>query len=162
MLLTIDNISKKYSQEFILENISINIEESNIYGIVGINGAGKSTLIKIIQGLIFPDSGNIKFYINDKAKNIFYLPENFTPINYLSCIEYIQNYFYYLEKKPDLEEIVKAANMINFNPKYLEMPISSYSKGMTQKIFMIMLLIFIMMELIRIPFCCIELCLDGL
>ncbi len=58
-LISIENITKSYSEKILLNEISLGINEGDKIGIVGINGAGKSTLLKIIAGLENPDSGRM-------------------------------------------------------------------------------------------------------
>ena len=59
--LSLKNISKKYN-EFFLDNISYDFRKGKTYYIVGSNGAGKTTLLDIIAGLIFPDTGEIRYF----------------------------------------------------------------------------------------------------
>ena len=59
MILALNNVSKSFGTDVILENISFHIEEKEKVGIVGVNGAGKSTLFKIITGELSLDSGEI-------------------------------------------------------------------------------------------------------
>lgn len=59
MILALNNVSKAFGTDVILENISFHIEEKEKVAIVGVNGAGKSTLFKIITGELSPDSGEI-------------------------------------------------------------------------------------------------------
>lgn len=58
-LMTLENISKSYSEKKLLENISFGINEGEKIGIIGVNGTGKSTLLKIIAGAEVCDSGTI-------------------------------------------------------------------------------------------------------
>ena len=53
------NLSKVYPL-FKVDNISLDVKQGYITGLIGPNGAGKSTLIKMIIGLIHPDSGTIR------------------------------------------------------------------------------------------------------
>jgi len=55
----IRGLSKKYGSFKILENVSLSVNEGEIFGLLGPNGAGKSTLIHILAGLVKPTSGNI-------------------------------------------------------------------------------------------------------
>lgn len=56
--LQIINLTKRY-ENFTLNNISFDLEYSQIVGLIGPNGAGKSTTLKSILGIIHPDSGKI-------------------------------------------------------------------------------------------------------
>ncbi len=58
-LITLENISKSYSEKKLLNNISLGINEGDIIGVIGINGTGKSTFLKIIAGVEHEDSGSI-------------------------------------------------------------------------------------------------------
>ncbi|HWR60760.1 MAG TPA: ABC-F family ATP-binding cassette domain-containing protein [Clostridia bacterium] len=58
-LITIEGITKSYSEKALLNDISLGINEGDKIGIVGVNGVGKSTLLKIIAGIEKPDSGRI-------------------------------------------------------------------------------------------------------
>ena len=57
----INNLSKSFDNNKILDNVSLVVEEGDIYGILGLSGAGKSTLIRCINGLEAYDEGEILF-----------------------------------------------------------------------------------------------------
>lgn len=61
MILTTNELCKKFKEQVVVNNVSLNVEENSIYGLVGPNGAGKSTILKMIAGIIRPSSGNIEF-----------------------------------------------------------------------------------------------------
>ena len=68
-MLSLKNISKKYDNTTILEDISFTCEKGDIVGLIGSSGSGKTTLLRIISGLETPDSGIIKLnykIVNDK------------------------------------------------------------------------------------------------
>ncbi len=71
-LLSIESISKSYSEKILFDNLNLGIDEGDKIGVIGVNGTGKSTLLKIIAGLETPDTGNIT-----KVKSIIieYLPQ---------------------------------------------------------------------------------------
>jgi len=72
-LLSLENISKSYSEKPLLDNISLGINEGDKIGIIGVNGVGKSTLLKIATGVEQPDSGRL---IKGNSISIEYLPQN--------------------------------------------------------------------------------------
>ena len=69
-MIKLENLSVGYYKKKILDNISMEIEENNIYLLIGPNGAGKSTLLKTIAGLLFPWQGKVLF----NGKDISFLP----------------------------------------------------------------------------------------
>lgn len=73
MVITFDNVSFKYIDKKLLDNVSFSVTDSNKVGIVGINGTGKTTLLKLILGLEKPLSGTI---IKSGGMKINYLPQN--------------------------------------------------------------------------------------
>ncbi len=58
-LLTVENMSKSYTERLLFDHVTFGIGEGEKIGIIGINGTGKSTLLKIIAGLEEPDEGTI-------------------------------------------------------------------------------------------------------
>ncbi|RKP48024.1 ABC transporter ATP-binding protein [Cohnella endophytica] len=58
-LLSVENITKSYSDKMLFENVTFGIETGDKIGIIGVNGTGKSTLLKVIAGLEPADSGRI-------------------------------------------------------------------------------------------------------
>jgi ABC-2 type transport system ATP-binding protein len=68
-VIEIKNLVKKYEDNVAVDNINLNIEEGEIYGILGPNGAGKSTTISIICSLLHPTSGEVKVLGEDVRKN---------------------------------------------------------------------------------------------
>src|SRR3989344_6354616 len=68
-LIKIDSVSKSFKDKKILENISINIMEGEIFGIIGVSGAGKTTLLEVMSGFQKPDSGNVFFRSDEVLLN---------------------------------------------------------------------------------------------
>jgi ABC-type sugar transport system ATPase subunit len=66
-LLRVERISKGFGAVVALQDVTLDLPTGEITGLVGDNGAGKSTLIKIISGVLTPDSGSIEFH--GKAAN---------------------------------------------------------------------------------------------
>ncbi len=138
MKLEIKNLSKKFKENVVLENVNLTLEGGNIYGFIGRNGSGKTVLLKIISGFYTPDSGEIILdginYIKNKSfpdstRALIEKP-NFIPdltgYENLKLLASIQN----LIGKKEIDEIVKKLNLTKeINKKY-----SKYSLGTKQKL----------------------------
>ena len=72
-LITLENISKSYSEKILLKDISLGINEGEKIGLIGVNGTGKSTLLKIIAGAEEPETGTIT---KANKVRVEYLPQN--------------------------------------------------------------------------------------
>lgn len=70
MMLEIKNLTKKYNNIKVIDNISFDVKPGEILGYLGPNGAGKSTTIKIITGLVKQTTGDILFDNQNIKKSI--------------------------------------------------------------------------------------------
>ncbi len=141
-MLEIKNLTKKYNNIRVVDDVSFIVRPGEILGYLGPNGAGKSTTIKIITGIIKQSSGKILYNNIDINKNIIefkkkigYLPEQSELYTHLTGLEYLQltGRLRLIEEKllnQKIEAILEQFDM-NIN---MHLPISSYSKGMKQKI----------------------------
>ena len=64
-ILTVENLSKSFGGIHANRDISFDVEEGSILGVIGRNGAGKSTLFDLITGFTKPDTGKVKFFDKD-------------------------------------------------------------------------------------------------
>lgn len=111
-----DKISKAFDENIVLDNISFDLEEGMITGLVGRNGSGKTTLLKCLCGIYDMDNG--RFSLDDKdirenpalIKNIAFLPDSFDYFNYYK-VKHIPGFFRVIYEDFDetffLEEIKK-------------------------------------------------------
>ena len=78
-ILDVNDVSKQYARHLALDRVSLSVREGVIFGLLGPNGAGKTTLIRILNQIIYPDSGNVLFkgkpLSADDVRQIGYLPE---------------------------------------------------------------------------------------
>ena len=76
-LLTIENLSKQFSERLLFDNANLVINEGDRIGLIGVNGSGKSTLLRIVAGLEAPDSGSVIVWGGVRVE---YLPQE-PPLN---------------------------------------------------------------------------------
>jgi ABC-2 type transport system ATP-binding protein len=70
-MIEVRNVTKRYGRFTALENLSLQVEGSSIYGLVGYNGAGKTTLLKTMMGIYAPEEGKVLV----EGENVFDNPE---------------------------------------------------------------------------------------
>ncbi|MGM0753288.1 MAG: ABC transporter ATP-binding protein [Bacillota bacterium] len=88
--LSIQNMSKYFDGELILDNLSIRVEKGEFVSILGPSGSGKSTLFHVIGGLFTPDSGDIQLdgkSINGQRGTISYMPQSPSLLPWRTVIE---------------------------------------------------------------------------
>lgn len=81
-MIKISNLTKKFDEFTAVDNVSIEVNNSSVYGLVGYNGAGKTTMLKLIAGVYTPDSGTIEIdgtnllFHPEKKQELFYVPDD--------------------------------------------------------------------------------------
>ena len=78
MGLKVENVSKSFGEKLAVDNISFEINEPGVFGLLGTNGAGKTTTIRMMLGILKKDSGEITWNgkaVERKNVNFGYLPE---------------------------------------------------------------------------------------
>lgn len=123
----------------VLNGVSFKMRKGEIYSLVGLNGIGKTTIIKIILGLLKQDSGEIRLFgklnTNMASKqNVSYLPEKFVPSSLLKGHEFLSIACGYYGKTYDSDHAERLCRELDFDPQALNKKVSSYSKGMGQKL----------------------------
>ncbi|MFC5470215.1 ABC transporter ATP-binding protein [Cohnella suwonensis] len=77
--LNVNRIVKNYGDKTAVNGLSFEVSPGEIYGLLGANGAGKTTTMRMVLGLILPDSGSISYsgkqYSKDQLSMLGYLPE---------------------------------------------------------------------------------------
>ena len=144
-VLTITNLTKRYGNKEILKGIDLHVTSGEIIGYIGPNGTGKSTTIKIILGMIDDYGGEVKLFGEDikqsgieYKRKIGYVPEiadvydNLTGYEYLTFIGQL----YGLEQETAATKSKTLMELFGVGEAY-HSRISSYSKGMRQKLLII-------------------------
>ena len=85
-MITIDKLSKSFGTHYGLRDITTEIPEGSIYGLVGSNGSGKSTLLRLIAGIYQADRGGVSV----NGKPVFEYPETKVNMFYISDEQYTE------------------------------------------------------------------------
>lgn len=138
MKIEVKNVTKKFKDNIILDDISVTFQSGKIYGLLGRNGSGKSVLLKLLCGFYSPNQGEILYDgINITKDNIF--PPNTRALiekpNFLPDLTGMENLklLASIQKKITEENILKIVEQLNLkndiNKKY-----KTYSLGTKQKL----------------------------
>jgi ABC-2 type transport system ATP-binding protein len=88
-VLIADSLVKRFGDVVAVDNISFEIRRGEIFGFLGPNGAGKTTTIKMMSGLLKPDSGSVTLDSRDNRKSIGICPQHIVVWENLTCLEQI-------------------------------------------------------------------------
>ena len=133
-MLKISNLDKSFKDKKVLNDLSLDVHDGSIFGLVGVNGAGKSTLLRCISGIYQRDAGLIEFdgcdtYKDEKVrKDIFFVnDEPYYPLaaNIKSLKDFYASYYEF-----DEEAYQKNLKLFDLDENK---PISSFSKGMKRQ-----------------------------
>ncbi|MGB9741007.1 MAG: ABC transporter ATP-binding protein [Candidatus Bathyarchaeia archaeon] len=138
-------VSKRYGDVTAVDYLDLEVRRGEIFGLLGPNGSGKSTTLKMILGLVKPDSGSVNVLgvnVEDDPvavkRRIGYVPESPRIYEFLTGLEFLDftGDIYGVaseEKKKRIEEFVRALDLEGREGDI----ISSYSEGMKQKVVII-------------------------
>ncbi len=143
-MIKINSLSKMYknADRFAVKNLSLIVNDGEVFGFIGANGAGKSTTIKCITGILPYNDGSIEIAGYDMAKdsisakkNIGYVSDNHSVYDKLTGREYV-NFLanIYGVSKQDRDQRLNDLSIRFDLQDKLDSPIKSYSHGMKQKI----------------------------
>lgn len=143
MKVKLDGIGKRYRNEWILKNVSIQLNPGERYAISGPNGSGKSTLLKIISGHLSPSKGKIQFFQEDQRLDInsVYLQLSFAA-PYIELIEDMtlrEAVNFHRKFKPFIDDLStkEILNLLALK-KAASKPIKFFSSGMKQRLKLIL------------------------
>ena len=130
-LIKVKNIHKRYAKHHALDNVSFNIYEGRICGLIGENGAGKTTLIRIISGLIKQDSGEIIGLKGCKLSSIVESPA--LHLN-LSAYDNLHYQLLLCGENPSHEKIEEVLNLVGLADVDPKKKAKDFSLGMRQRL----------------------------
>lgn len=142
MAVEVSNLSKSYGSLLAVKNFDLEVKYNTIHGFLGPNGAGKSTTIKILMGLLRPDSGSVKILEQDLVwdkpslrENVGYVPELPKLPKYLKGLELLDVYgqMFGMSKEKRENQAHELLNLVGLEERG-EDQIGTYSKGMQQRL----------------------------
>ncbi len=139
-VLTIENVTKAFGGVEVVKDVSFEVKKGDIMGTLGPNGAGKSTLIRNIMGMIYPDKGDVSFFLGGKKERlpldkIGYLPEErglYKDVTIQDIIFYLAGLKGYPKEKARvrLSKYLEKFDLGGMEKRKIE----ELSKGMAQKV----------------------------
>ena len=128
-MITASNIQKTFGEQTVLSNLSFNIEEKQIFGLLGPSGSGKTTIINILTNQTEVDTGTISVNANPFEIGLMLDEDGLYPR--LSCLENL-NVFARIYKTPagSAEQALEDVGLADAAKK----PVTSLSKGMRQRL----------------------------
>ncbi|HMH80233.1 MAG TPA: ABC transporter ATP-binding protein [Candidatus Acidoferrum sp.] len=141
------NLTKEYPHGFLhlkrktsLENLTMQVEDGEVFGFLGPNGAGKSTTIKLLMGIIFPTAGSAQILgkpVSDVSmhQDIGYLPEQPYFYDYLTAAEVLDYFarfhgFRAAERKERVQKMLRKVGLETAG----KIQLRKFSKGMLQRV----------------------------
>lgn len=141
-IIEVKNVTKRFNDKLVLDNVSYEVKEKEIFGFIGPNGAGKSTLINIMTSLLLPDSGTISICGYDilkdtiKAKEcIGYVPQELALMEDLTAYDNLEFFgaLYGLQGKV-LKERIKEALEVAGLTETKKQKVKKFSGGMKRRL----------------------------
>jgi len=141
-MIEIKDVSMSYGDNDVLKNISLEVKPKMIHGYLGPNGAGKSTTIKLLLGLLKPNSGEIKINgVNPYEKPIEarrligFVPEELTIYEHLTPHEFLHviGEIHAMSRHEVQKRIDDLLDLFELG-HVMHQKMSSFSRGMKQKI----------------------------
>lgn len=141
-IVEVKNVTKRFNDKLVLDNVSYSVNEGEIFGFIGPNGAGKSTLINIMTSLLVPDSGTIKICGYDilkepiKAKEfIGYVPQDLALMEELTAYDNLEFFgaLYGLSGKLLKERIAEALKVTGLEDTKKK-KVKKFSGGMKRRL----------------------------
>jgi len=140
MIISVENLVKKYNGYTALDGLNLNVEAGDIFGFLGPNGAGKTTTIRILTTMIKADSGNVMIDGYDVFREplavkriINAFPESSGYYEWMTAREYLKFFSCLYEEKASKQEIHKLLEVVGLYGKEDHL-IRSYSRGMKQRL----------------------------
>lgn len=138
-IIEINGLKKTYGDFQAVKDVSFKVKKGEIFGFLGPNGAGKTTAMKIMTGLIKPDSGDVKILghsildeFEQAMKNVGCIIETAESYSYLTAFENLKQFSRYYKNVDNkrIEEVLELVGLL----KYKNEKPRKFSLGMKQRL----------------------------
>nr|WP_300209607.1 ABC transporter ATP-binding protein [uncultured Anaerostipes sp.] len=144
-IIEFQDIAKKYGEKTIMEHFNLSVEEEEFLTIIGSSGCGKTTMLKMVNGLISPDEGNVRVWKEDVAKtdqiklrrSIGYSIQGnvlFPHMTVEENISYVPDLLNRRDKKKTREAVVKWMEIVGLSDDMRNRFPSELSGGQQQRV----------------------------
>lgn len=140
MIVSINNVSKRYGKHEVLKNVNLEIESGEIFGLLGPSGAGKTTLVRQLVGLEMPSEGDI-FLFGEKMpslkliERIGYMAQSdalYTELSAKENLEFFASLFG-LKGAQRKKRILEVMELVDLS-EHLKKLVTNYSGGMKRRL----------------------------
>ncbi|MBE2900051.1 ABC transporter ATP-binding protein [Methanothermobacter thermautotrophicus] len=141
-MIEVESVSKSFGRIRALDNLSFSVGEGELMGIIGHNGAGKTTAIRIIAGILHPDSGTVRVGDHDVTEDplsvksmIGYLPEEPNLYERFRAWDLLRYFgeLYGVSRDVLDDRIAELLELVGMSERAMD-PINTFSKGLRQRI----------------------------
>lgn len=135
-VISVQDVSVKYGEQVILDNVSFEVKRGEYVGLIGPNGAGKTTLLKTILGTVEPTSGEV---VIAPESHIGYVPQQFLPNSLFSVAVWeivcmgMGRVCGFSDKK-EKQKTLKALESVGLNESFMQRDFTTLSGGQKQRV----------------------------
>jgi ABC-2 type transport system ATP-binding protein len=134
------DLRKEFGEKIAVDSLTVTVRQGEVFGFLGPNGAGKSTTMKMLMGLVFPTSGEMRLFgraVGDVAvkRRVGFLPEQFRFHEWMQAWEFLDFHgqLYGMsarDRKRRIPEVLELVGLAGEGKNRLR----TFSKGMLQRI----------------------------
>jgi sulfate transport system ATP-binding protein len=120
MSILLENVNKRYGEQTVVNNVSLEIKDGEFFVLLGSSGSGKTTVLNIIAGLVAADEGRVLLHGRDvtniptQKRNVGFVFQNYALFEYMTVAENIELAFKsrYRKRTPVLHELFELVGLV--------------------------------------------------
>ena len=141
-IIQVDSLSRRFGSVIAIDTVSFSVDEGEVFGVLGPNGSGKTTLVRLLNGVLLPDSGRACLFGKDVTKDGSYVrartgvltetPSLYERLTARKNLSFFGR-FYGIPDADISERVKKSLSLMNLSDRADE-PVGGFSKGMKQRL----------------------------